>query len=839
MSALSFLFIIFFSLYSTANDDEKLLRSAAPANNPRLHFKYAVTTIAGQKITRRIAFIDGIMVEGSDEIYTAHDIINTHNNYFSIPHAKFTINQAEAFEKALLYNTHSYVRDPYVEKIAGAYEMLWLKHFDELRPAYKTRPPTLSLYDLQDIYIDAENGDILKIEPAAHFIEAPASLFVFSPASAQLRKSDLKTVMLKDLLSIKEHDILRGKYISVRNCCRYFTCPEEGPCNDATKRCALRSHHDALQNMELVQVPTKSLGLEPLMSIPESLSVNAARCTYLPFARARYYDSNKRFLGFFEDPIDEPIGLESEMDRFSEVQAYHSINTFFNHIRFLLENPRWCLRESAMACTPEGDPVLDKMGNPVHTYKVFVNQMTPDMKLESNFSDSFMAQVMAGKGSAEQPIELKELTRMGNAAFIPALNPLKKSPARADEILSDLIKPYDHNVFFQGDRDFAYDGDVVFHEFMHAVTTSLVNKINTLGINSFGIHAEPGSLNEGWSDYFAAAFNNKSAIGTYAAIKDGYGETSLRDIDNNRRCPDDVIGEIHHDGLVWSGALWEIRKKVGFAKALEFDRAVLSALAHAKTTEDFKTQSKKLLASIAERPGLGPKIAQQAEEILHKRGVLNCFRAYSLSKIDKHNNITKYTKDILVLPSKNHIGLKNYAPSSSQFAIAIAAGTTRLNVSWRQYLGGTGVLIGTEVGNDNNNIIPLGIISNFDEPIKWHFNKRYAKPHNSEGPLNEEPQEAYFNNGRWHYSLDIDLADCEQRNLYLSLVSNDHKYIIRDVRVDFDIQDNSLRDSCSFVIHDPTQLDNKTLSCVTHEPWAFEIIILGLFWIFRRRWQRI
>ena len=76
--------------------------------------------------------------------------------------------------------------------------------------------------------------------------------------------------------------------------------------------------------------------------------------------------------------------------------------------------------------------------------------------------------------------------RIGNAAFVPALSMLKTTKPRADEILSDLIKNYDHNVFFQGDRDFAYDGDVVFHEFMHAVTASLINKLNAMGINAWG-----------------------------------------------------------------------------------------------------------------------------------------------------------------------------------------------------------------------------------------------------------------------------------------------------------------------------------------------------------------
>ena len=454
------------------------------------------------------------------------------------------------------------------------------------------------------------------------------------------------------------------------------------------------------------------------MTLPKTISVNAIRCTYLPFAKASYQGSNGGILGFFEMPIDEPTGLASEMDRFSEVQAYNSVMTFFNHVRFLLDDQTWCLRENAMSCLPDGKPVVDEQGNPTNAYRIFVNQMIPDMHMDSRNGsdpDSLIAQILSGRGTEENPIELKKFARMGNAAFVPALSTLKVTTPRADEILSDLIKPYDHNVFFQGDRDFAYDGDVVFHEFMHAVTTSLVNKLNSLGINQWGIHSEPGSLNEGWSDYFAAAFNNKPAIGSYAAIRGGFGEASMRDVDNKLRCPEDVIGEIHNDGLVWSGALWEIRQKfmknLGQNGAIEFDRAVLIALAQAKTTEDFKAQSQKLLKSIHERPALGPNIAQMAQEVLIKRGVANCFRAYELSSVDNNNQVKIYPKKTLMVPSKNQIGLKNYAPSSSQLAIAIPAGVKSLTVSWRQYLGGTGALLGTETTPDKtSNIIPLSII---------------------------------------------------------------------------------------------------------------------------------
>jgi len=854
-----FLFILLISLQGWSDSAQKVAPVLSPQilhqelllqtkafNIPtRLDFKISNTLVDGQLITRTLPIIDGIEVEGADGIFMPGSGATFNCSYFDIPEALFSLNAAEALEKALFYNTSSTLINPYVEKINGSYEKIWLMHYGELRPAYKTRPPTLSLVDLQDIYIDAENGEILKIEPSAQFVEAPSSLYIYSPAPEKLNVKDLKTVMLPNLVSIKENDFLRGQYLSVRNCCHHFTCPEEGPCNDTTKRCALESHHNAQQSFELVQLPTDSLGLDPLMTLPKTISVNAARCTYLPFAKASYQGSNGNILGFFEVPIDEPTGLASEIDRFSEIQAYNSVMTFFNHMRFLLNDPAWCLRENAMSCQNNGEPVVDSTGNPTNPYRVFVNQMVPDMKMDSRHGSdpaSLIAQILSGRGTVEKPIELKNLTRMGNAAFVPALSTLKASTPRADEILSDLIKPYDHNVFFQGDRDFAYDGDVVFHEFMHAVTTSMVNKLNTLGINQWGIHSEPGSLNEGWSDYFAAAFSNKPAIGSYAAIRGGYGEASLRNVDNNLQCPRDVIGEIHNDGLVWSGALWEIRqaitKNLGPNGAIEFDRAVLTALAQAKTTEDFKSQSQKLLKSIAERPVLGESIVKLAQKVLKERGIADCFRAFQLSSVDNKNNVQLYPKKTLLVPSKNQIGLKNYAPSSSQLAIAIPAGAKRLTLSWRQYLGGSGALLGTETTPDKtSNIIPLSIVTSFDEPIKWQFKKALATPMRSDGVINTEPQQAAFINGRWQFSQNIDLNRCEQRNLYLSLLSNDFKFILEDITVNFDI-DNSTQGDCNFMMHQPGAIpaEDPVASCSSGPSTSFStIVLLAMCFLGRRR----
>ena len=41
----------------------------------------------------------------------------------------------------------------------------------------------------------------------------------------------------------------------------------------------------------------------------------------------------------------------------------------------------------------------------------------------------------------------------------------------------------------------------------------------------------------------------------------------LRRVDEDLHYPDDLAGEVHYDGQIWSRALWDIRGALGHAKA--------------------------------------------------------------------------------------------------------------------------------------------------------------------------------------------------------------------------------------------------------------------------------
>lgn len=91
--------------------------------------------------------------------------------------------------------------------------------------------------------------------------------------------------------------------------------------------------------------------------------------------------------------------------------------------------------------------------------------------------------------------------------------------------------------------------DVVFHEFGHALHTAEIIE---------GVGAFDGAMSEGASDFLAATMTNDSGMGRGFF----YGDTPLREMDpadTEHRWPEDVK-EIHYTGLIYGGAMWDLRK---------------------------------------------------------------------------------------------------------------------------------------------------------------------------------------------------------------------------------------------------------------------------------------
>ena len=117
----------------------------------------------------------------------------------------------------------------------------------------------------------------------------------------------------------------------------------------------------------------------------------------------------------------------------------------------------------------------------------------------------------------------------------------------------------------KGGVDDAEDAEVIVHEYGHAVQQDQ--------IPGFGSNEESGSIGEAFGDYFGVSVG-LDAAGQYGwpvrtdlpCVMD-WDSTSytaevphcLRRLDTNLTVADKT-GEVHHDGQIWSRALWDIRQ---------------------------------------------------------------------------------------------------------------------------------------------------------------------------------------------------------------------------------------------------------------------------------------
>ncbi|MCX6397552.1 MAG: M36 family metallopeptidase [Propionibacteriales bacterium] len=120
----------------------------------------------------------------------------------------------------------------------------------------------------------------------------------------------------------------------------------------------------------------------------------------------------------------------------------------------------------------------------------------------------------------------------------------------------------------KGGVDDAEDAEVILHEYGHAIHASQVE--------GFGASPEAGSIGEAFGDYFAVTAGLAAAdqyhwpvatdlacVGDWDAVS--YTDTAphcLRTLTTGLTTADQT-GEVHHDGQIWSQALWEIRLGYG------------------------------------------------------------------------------------------------------------------------------------------------------------------------------------------------------------------------------------------------------------------------------------
>jgi len=136
--------------------------------------------------------------------------------------------------------------------------------------------------------------------------------------------------------------------------------------------------------------------------------------------------------------------------------------------------------------------------------------------------------------------------------------------------------------FGKGGVDDAEDGDVILHELGHQIHFSQSD--------TFFSSAQAGAISEGFGDYWAFTVSKRvmadmglgpqfdeACIAKWDATSYDSNPANgicLRRIDSDLTYPDDLVGQVHADGRIWSHALYDLHQAIGQAHA---DTAILNA----------------------------------------------------------------------------------------------------------------------------------------------------------------------------------------------------------------------------------------------------------------------
>ena len=214
-------------------------------------------------------------------------------------------------------------------------------------------------------------------------------------------------------------------------------------------------------------------------------------------------------------------------------------------------------------------------------------------------------------------------------------------------------------------RDYSYDGDVVYHEFTHAVVDHTLKLVGNWHADEQGLVDSPGAMNEALADFFAAALSGDPKMGEYAAQDLAPGLPAIRDLSNNLTCPANLSGEVHSDSQFWSAGLWTARSKLAATTQAKLDKALFDVMA-AAPGGDLGYEDLTTLFVTSIKTEIDQATADAFSQELTKRGALPaCQRVIEYAGTPLSGTDPFLGKAIIAPGTESALGNLPYAPACS------------------------------------------------------------------------------------------------------------------------------------------------------------------------------
>ncbi len=191
-------------------------------------------------------------------------------------------------------------------------------------------------------------------------------------------------------------------------------------------------------------------------------------------------------------------------------------------------------------------------------------------------------------------------------------------------------------VFGQGESaDFAYDGETVYHEFGHLINYALADMNYHLYADEFGMTNQANALEQGMAETFVFLTSERTTLFEYLDQMAGPGY--MRDVENDRTYPEALQGVDQFDGLIVTGANYEIFQLLqqnADVDRYDFVRLVMRSLMELKELGPdltFRMYAESLLQQM-EVENLNDQIPA-VTEILQARGLFQDLRAKDFKDI--------------------------------------------------------------------------------------------------------------------------------------------------------------------------------------------------------------